>query len=74
MLINVTWHTCEDADADWLNERVDYFTAVKRCFSNVTQTEAEAVEICSNYQFMINEGMRDKHLPSTCASAISKFL
>ena len=73
-LVDVTWQTCEQADADWMNHRIDYFTAVKRCLYGITETEVEAIKICNDYHSYLVEGLNNKHLPSACASAISKFL
>jgi hypothetical protein len=74
MLVDVTSLSCERADADYINHRIDYFTAVKRCLYNITATEVEAIKICNDYHSYLVEGMNNKHLPSACASAISKFL
>lgn len=74
MLVDVTHDDCKRANWDYYRCKLSYFVAVKRCLQTVVETEVEAIKICNDYHSYLVEGMDQQHLPSDCASRISKFL
>lgn len=74
MLLNVTSDRCKEADSAYYLGVLDYFTAVKRCLLDVAEDEQDAIRICNRFESYLVEGRENRELPSSCASAISRFL
>ena len=72
-IVDVTSAICKNTDADYAEDLIDYFSAVKRCLRNITG-EVEAIKICNDHHSYLLQGMDQKNTPSQCALFISKLI
>ena len=71
-LINTNNSACTAADMDYALGEIAYAVAVKKCLQTVVD-EVEAISLIGKFDSYLTEGQKNRHLPSSCASLISRL-
>ena len=72
-LVDTSSVACKEADELYYANEIAYAVAVKRCLQTTGIEETAAIRLLNVCKSYVVEGQKGKHLPSSCASVISKL-